>query len=141
MSTERDTLLQDSRRDTQTGEGASDYYFFSSILKTIQQKVKSLENVLDELWEDSIGFLEYAVVINGLFVNKFLNKNAYVTAANIEIEKKELENQIIFFTKWRLEARAILDVNWWRPCIAAKTYMNLRRLVSGFVQYCEIVIF
>jgi hypothetical protein len=103
--------------------------------------VKSLEIFSDELWED-IGFLEYAVVvINGLFVNKFLNKNAYVTAANIEIEKKELENQLLFFTKWRLEAREILDVNWWRSCIAAKTYLKLRRLVSGFVQYCEIVIF
>ena len=104
-------------------------------------KLHKLIETSVEMQED-LGFLQFAIIFNGLFHSRFLCKDVGITKENFESEKAELTEIMFYFSSWRVEAvkNGTPDKKWYTTCISSKTYHNLRKLVSGFIAYAENVL-
>ena len=122
----------------------SNYKWYLRIFKSLLAQAKKEDQSPKPTAEtiEDLGFLQYSIVFHGLFHERFLCRNVGITSANIESETKELTEIMSYFSSWRMEVVSLRghDDNWSKKFISAKTFHNLRKLVSGFLAYCRTVL-
>ena len=123
------------------GPYTEDYDRFKEILELITSKAKSNKDTTTETWQD-IGFLNYAIIFNGIFHSRFFARDKGITKYNIESETIKLTEMLEFFKNWRVDVVTLrgVDPYWWKKCISSKTYHNLRKMISGFLQYARTIL-
>ena len=95
-----------------------------------------------------LAYLEFAVTVHRLYIQRFMNKFWKIRLVNIKAETEHLQECLRYFEQWRLGteeyaergnksiARKLRE----RFFLSTQTYRNLKFAVCGFMEYSRLIL-
>jgi phage terminase large subunit-like protein len=91
--------------------------------------------------EYPVCYLEYNIVIYGIFISHFLSDRK-LTINNIDAEENVLQHHLDCFKQWddAYKSKHHADKEWVKHFLAMQTYHNLQVQIFRFLGYCQHIL-
>ena len=94
-----------------------------------------------------IAYLEFAITVHRMYIQRFMNKSWKLFRGNIEAEEEQLQDCLQYFERWRLGTaeyrsndESITRKLRERFFLSTQTYRNMKFAVCGFFQYSRVLL-